>query len=204
MQSHATLAQYSLEAKILGVLLVLPYSHTTTVEDIAAAAYAEYQLLNPRAPPQKVLCVRDASGRILSGKLNLIKHNVGTFVDVQVEEWFHADVITQPEALDDEYRKWQMWTGRQVHEMILDSLSAQTSSGSSSSGSGGVGETESMRAEEWIALLDELCHSPSEKVQQMCIRSLQVLRQKSRSERQVRYATSKLVSLLQISKTLSL
>lgn len=202
MQAHATLAQYSLEAKILGVLLVLPYSHTTTVDDIAAAAYAEYQLLNPRAPPQKVLCVRDASGRILSGKLNLIKHNVGTFVDVQVEEWFHADVITQPEALDEEYRKWQMWTGRQVHEMILDSLSAQTSSGSISSGSGGVGETESLR-EEWIALLDELSHSPSEKVQQMCIRSLQVLRQKSRSERQVRYATSKLVSLLQVSDYVS-
>lgn len=189
--------QFSLEVKIHGLILVLPFSNTSTVEEIATAAYDEYQQLNPRAPPLKLLCVRDVNGRILSGKLNIIKHQLEHYLEVQVEEWLDADVINNPSVLDSTYRKWQVWTCRQVFEMITESLAKNNSiSINTLSDKSPNQEPVNDREAAWIDLLDELCASPAESVQIVCLKSLNALRQKARNDQHVRYATSKLLRLL--------
>ena len=48
------------ETLINSICLLLPFDVNASVAEIAERAYYEYKKLNPRAPPMKVLCVRDA------------------------------------------------------------------------------------------------------------------------------------------------
>ena len=208
-------SQYSIEVRICGVMLVLPFNHLSTVEEVSQAAYEEYQRLNPRAPPIKMLCVRDANSRILSGKLNIIKHQLEHFLNVQTEDWTEADLVTTPQSLDAEYRKWQYWTARQVYEMLADTLRienlglpssssdprarVQSGGAEAAPGPGPGGDATADASSLWIGLLDELCASPDDKVQNMCVKSLHALRQRSRDEQHVRYASAQLVRMLQAS-----
>ena len=189
---------FSIEVRVCGLVLIMPYVHTSTVEEVSTAAYDEYRSLNPRAPPKKLLAVRDAEGRILSGKLNIIKHQVGVFLDVQVEQWMDADILTTAPALDSEYRKWQSWTARQVSEMISTSLS---SSGGSRNQE--LEHDDGSQMDEWLRLLDELAQSPSESVQHLCQSSYVTIRQRSPKEQHVRHAASRLVQQLQQTRHLS-
>ena len=61
---------FVVECSILGLVLLLPFPLSTRVDGIAARAYDEYKLMNPRAPPLKITCVRDKFGKILSRELS--------------------------------------------------------------------------------------------------------------------------------------
>ena len=51
---HAEEETFIVECVIVGVNLLIPFPLSASVEDIAGKAHAEYQLLNPRAPPMKI------------------------------------------------------------------------------------------------------------------------------------------------------
>ena len=207
---------YVIECIILGVSLLLPFPLSVDVHTIATQAYAEYQALNPRAPPMKLLCVRDDAGRIMGKALRLDEHQLANAAfHIQMEEYGGADMMTTPQLLDAEYRRWQLWVVKQIYDTVrsglvtqftsasLEKLSASqeflSSSGSRSRDGGNAGKQQQNLAvdAELLNLLNELSFSPSLDVKLTVIETLSLLRMQCADEEVVQAASVRIAKFIQ-------
>ena len=192
------------ECLIQSISLLLPFDVNASVGEIADRAYEEYNKLNPRAPPMKVLCVRDASERILSKSLRIQDHNLGAtnpYFDIQMEEYTAADHITQTGILIGEYRKWQLWCGQQIYDTIKDKIHSQFSLASLESVRESQEQDNSSNHDDidtpLLDLLYELSFSPDESVKCMIVETLSLLRLQSSSISIVSAASRRLCKFIQ-------
>lgn len=147
------------EVQVLNHLIVLPCDESTTIADISAAAVAEYRSFNLKKSPQKVLYTRDSSGRILSGALKIIQNKIDSKLEVVIAEHTSDDHLNPGEVVA-LYRDWQLWVAAQIQEAIY-LLSIQ--------------ETPPHPDPSTLFLLRELCDSPDEKVQLVCVKILKTV-----------------------------
>lgn len=212
---------FVVECSILGLLLLLPFPLSVSVDRIASKAYEEYKLMNPRAPPLKVTCVRDKDGKILSKELTLKEHHLDRHFIVQVEEYSPIDLLKNPDGVTTEYRKWQLWTVHQIFDMIKASLKEKSDEDAASvalkvddirNSTDGhfVQQFDDIDKEwapvmnipeqdvdqRWITLLDELSRSPDEKVKCACLEALNLLRLRSSSVDVVKGASLRICQMI--------
>lgn len=148
-----------MEVQVLNHIIVLPCDEHTTVADITAAAVSEYRSFNLKKSPQKVLFTRDSTGRVLSGLLKIIQNKISSKLEVVISEHTSEDLLSPTEIVT-VYRDWQLWVANQIQEAIY-LLSIE--------------ENPSHPDAATLYLLHELCDSPEEKVQLLCVRILKTL-----------------------------
>ncbi len=213
---------FVVEAKIMGISLLLPFPLNVSVGTVAEKAYDEFKAMNPRAPPLKISCVRDKNNKILSRELKLKDHHLDRHFVVQVEEFNAGDLLDTPEGVDNEYRRWQLWTVDQIYDMIKQSLAKRADEDSSSV----VARTQDIRKskdyderhhlddgygkewapvvlqveqdvdQKWITLLDELSYTPHQGVKCACLEAFNLLRLKSSSMELVKAAALRICQML--------
>ena len=213
---------FVVEAKIMGMSLLLPFPLNVSVGAVAQKAYDEFKVMNPRAPPLKITCVRDKNDKILSRELKLKDHHLDRHFVVQVEEFNAGHLLNTPEGVDNEYRRWQLWTVDQICDMVKQSLMQKADQDSTSV----VARTQDIRKskdynerhhldeaydkewvpsvllveqdvdQKWISLLDELSHSPHEAVKCACLEVYNLLRLKSSSMEVVKSASLRICQML--------
>eukprot|EP01032_Pedospumella_encystans_P028669 gene28669-32381_t len=147
------------EVQLLDHSILLSCDDSTTVADITAAALAEYRSFNLKKSPQKVLYTRDGAGRVLSGSLKLIQNKIDAKLEVVVADYNGKDSVSPKETVV-LYREWQIWTVNLLKENVY-ALS--------------IHEVPPRPEDATLVLLYELCESPSDAVQLLCTKVLQIL-----------------------------
>ena len=148
-----------IEVQLLDYTILLACDESSTVADVTTNALAEYQSFHLKASPQKVLYTKDSAGRVLSGSLKIIQNKIDTKLHVVVADYNGKDSVNPAETLA-LYREWQVWTVNLLKENIYE-LS--------------IREVPPHPDETTLSLLYELCGSPSEAVQLLCVKVLQLL-----------------------------
>ena len=148
-----------LEVKIRDLTLVLPCDDSSTVASVTTAALHEYHSFKFTTTPLKVQYTRDSRSRILSGTLRIVEHDVDQNLEVVVENYAASDAMLPADA-EQLYREWQAWTALQLKEHI-QKLSFQ--------------DIPTPPEEAALQLLREISLSPSEEVQQRCVKAFQLL-----------------------------
>ena len=148
-----------LEVKIFDLTLVVACDDQSTVASVTSSAVTEYLSFNLKKFPQKVLFTRDSQGRVLSGNLKIIQNNIDIKLEVVVSDYGNNDTLS-PKETECLYREWQLWTANQLKESI-HALS--------------FADIPPYPEKVSLVLLYELCDSPQERVQLVCVKALQLL-----------------------------
>jgi len=148
-----------IEVQLLDHTILLACDESSTVADVTTNALAEYRSFNLKASPQKVLYTKDSAGRVLSGSLKIIQNKIDTKLHVVVVDYNGRDSVNPAETLA-LYREWQVWTVNLLKENVQE-LS--------------IREVPPQPDTSTLSLLFELCGSPSEAVQLLCVKVLQLL-----------------------------
>ena len=197
---------FVVECVIGSMNLLIPFTLSASVEEIADKAHTEFKVLNPRSPPMKILCVRDEHGRILSKKLRIDEHNLtNSSFHIQMAEFSAADMIAVPAELNAEYRRWQLYTVRQIYESIKAALVEQFSSASlemlrnsQEMQDGGLPEGGPVRIDPTLLdLLNEISYSPNADVKLMCLETLSLIRMQDHDVDTVLAATMRIARYIQ-------
>ena len=106
---------FIVEASILDQKLVLSCGNSMTVSGFQKLVLEEYYVIYPRAQPIEIKCIRDSKDRILSSRLLMVNVEHELFVEICGDEEIDS---VDPETINTTYRKWQLYTARQIHEYI--------------------------------------------------------------------------------------
>eukprot|EP01038_Epipyxis_sp_PR26KG_P012660 gene12660-16971_t len=160
-----------LEVEIRGSVIVLPVDNTSTIQSVSHKAISEYLLFNKKSssPSFRILYTQDSLGRILSGSLSIVEHNIDrklvvivedNVIDMNGDEAVKYEVVHSPNEVEELYRKWQTHITSKIKDYIYN-LSIE--------------EIPPLPSTITLSLLDEISASPSQDVQLMSIRGYQLL-----------------------------